>query len=355
MERRRIEDNGESHVEIVRDELRAKVIGQEDAIDGIVNALEKARLRDERRPVASFMFLGPTGVGKTEMATSLADIMAVDKLHPSFIKINCGSFASGHEVSALLGAPPSYVGREQDPWLDPEIIEQPGSVVLFDEIEKGHPKLHNLLLQVTEGGEVQLLNSGRVVSFSNSIVIMTSNVGAREMQETLSSKRIGFSHTDKEVNAEKLETVALGALQKQFSPEFINRLDKVITFKSLTDEQLTEVLDTHVERSNHRYRRMGNVALTLSESLKGHLVESSPLRKEYGARPVLRNYERSIESKLSRLVAKQLVGGYHINADYEDEEINFYQGESLTGSSIAELLHYTSEDIAEFERLLEDE
>lgn len=345
MERRRIEDT-ESHVNLIGDELKNRVIGQDDAVDAIVTALEKARLRDERRPVASLMFLGVTGTGKTQTAEALAEVMAVDKLHPNLIKIDCGQFGQGHEVASLLGAPPGYVGYHQDPLLDPVTIEMPGSVVLFDEIEKGHPKLHNILLQIMDRGSVTLLNSGREVDFTNSTVIMTSNVGAREMQDTLSNKKIGFLQ-EETVDSAKVEAAGVGALQKQFSPEFINRLDGIVTFNTLTDEQLTQVLDTHVTRSNPRYQRLGNVVLSLTQTLKEHLVETAENRKEYGARPVLRNYEKSVESKLSRYVAKMLIGGTEIEADYEDGEVTFYEGQPLRGSTIEEILGMSEEDFFE--------
>lgn len=326
MERRRIIDTGESHVSMVGDELRKRIIGQDEAIDAIQTSFEKARLRDERRPVASLMFLGPTGVGKTQTAEALAEMLSTDSTAPNLLRIDCAQYAQGHEVANLVGAPPGYVGREQPPALDKEIIEKPGSVVLFDEIEKGHPKLWNYLLQIMEGGKVQLLNSGNEVNFQNAVVIMTSNVGAREMDETLANKRIGFAAGEETVPADRVQSAAMGALRRQFAPEFINRLDNIITFNPLDDGQLSEVLGAHVERSNRRYQRLGNVALSLSDGLKSHLVETAPLRREFGARPVLRNYEQTVESKLSKLVARQLVGGYNLFADYEENEVSFYEG-----------------------------
>lgn len=324
MERRRLIDNGESPSSYVADRLKENIIGQDAAIDSITTAFDKARLRDPRRPVASFMFLGPTGVGKTQTAEALADIMAVDKLNPALLRIDCAQFAQGHEVAALVGAPPGYIGYHQDPALDPDIIHQQGSVVLFDEIEKGHPKLWNYLLQIMEGGQVKLLNSGETVNFSNSTVIMTSNVGAAEMETLMGNKRIGFSQEEERPDQSKLESTALNALKQKFAPEFINRLDSIVTFNSLDDDQLNEVLDAHVMRSNARYSTLGGVALSLTSELKNHLVESSPMRKEFGARPVLRNYEKLVESSLARMAMKNIlpVDG-QIVADYEDEVI-FY-------------------------------
>lgn len=343
--RRRIEDTG-SHVSYLEQEMKKRIIGQDGAIESIMTAMEKARLREEGRPVASLMLLGPTGTGKTQTAEVLADIMAVDRLNPALVKIDGGQFAQSHETAALLGAPPGYVGREQDPVLDPSIIEMPGSVLLVDEIEKAHPKVHNLLLQIMDKGKVKLLNSGQEVNFSNCTVIMTSNVGAREMQDTMKNNRIGFGH-EEEVAGEKVEAAGMNALRKQFSPEFINRLDATVTFNSLTDDQLVEVLDTHVEKSNHRYRRLGNIAISLSDALKGHLVEISDDRKEYGFRPVKRNYEKKVEARLGRMVAKQSVGGNELEADFEDGEVTFYQGQPMKGATVEEILGMTEEDFFE--------
>lgn len=345
MERKRIE-NTESHVSSLGDQLKSRIIGQDHAVDSVISAMEKARLREEGRPVASLMFLGVTGTGKTETAEVLADIMAIDKLHPNIVKVDGGQFAQSHETAALLGAPPGYVGREQKPVLDPNILEMPGSVLLFDEIEKAHPKVHNLLLQIMDKGTVTLLNSGQEVNFSNCTVIMTSNVGAREMQDTVKNNRIGFSQ-DAPVEDSKVEAAGMAALKKQFSPEFINRLDGVITFNSLSDEQLAEVLDTHVEKSNHRYRRLGDFTLSLTQSLKSHLVETAEDRKEYGFRPVKRNYERSVESALGRFVGTMRIGGNEIEADYEEDEVTFYEGAPIHGSTIEEILGMSEEDFFE--------
>lgn len=333
----------ESHVSQVGEELRRRVIGQDAAIDAIETAMEKARLRDERRPVASLAFIGPTGVGKTQLAESLADVMAIDKLNPPLLKIDCGQYQQPHMMVNLLGSPKSYVGYGEPPVFNKDLIEQPGSVVLFDEIEKGHPALQNLLLQIMDRGEVKL-SSGDVVNFNNSTVIMTSNVGAREMQDVASHKGIGFPTSTDEVDQSRIESAGMNALKRQFSPEFINRLDGIITFNSLTDPQLGEVLDAHVERANYRYHRLGNIALSMTEDLRDHLVETSEGRREYGARPVIRNYEKEVEAPLGRLVARQVIGGHEVVADYEDE-VAFYKGKELPPrTTVAEILQLDPDD-----------
>lgn len=344
MEKVRLIEDETSNADIIRQKLNERVIGQEAAIDSIVGAFDKAYLRDERRPVAALMFLGPTGVGKTEVAESLADILSVDKLHPSIIRIDCAQYAHGYEVSALVGAPPSYVGRDQKPLLDPEIIEQPGSVLLLDEIEKGHPRLWNYLLQMMEGRGVTLLNSGQTVNFSNCVIIMTSNVGAGEMDKVAHDKRIGFGSGEKRNST---EAVALNALRKQFAPEFLNRLDAMVTFNQLTDEQLCEVLQAHVTRSNINYERRANIQLRLSDELKTHIVETAELRKEFNARPVIRNYEKLVVERLSKMITKGQVGGNVIHAELEDGKVVFDQGEAMP--TIEDLI--TEED---FERMMSE-
>src|ERR671938_638676 len=178
----------------VEQKLRNTIFGQERAIEAVIRVLNRARFGfsagNPRRPRATLLFLGPTGVGKTATARRLAQLLRPDG--GGFLKLDCSLFSQGHEVSALVGAPPSYVGRDQKPLLDPEIIETENSVVLFDEIEKGTPELWNLLLQIMEDGELTLLNSGRVVSFRNMILIMTTNVGAKEMVDFLDKRNIGF-------------------------------------------------------------------------------------------------------------------------------------------------------------------
>ena len=203
--------------------LRGSIFGQDGAIDSIVRGLNRARYgfsagrRD--RPVAVLLFLGPTGVGKTETARRLAHY-----LHPEgdgFLKIDCSLFSQGHEVAALVGAPPAYVGRDQRPLFDSDVIERPNSVVLFDEIEKASAEFRHLMLQIMEDGEVTLLNGGRRVDFRRSIIIMTSNVGARAMMDHIQGRRLGFGAASGPVGAveETIHSIGLHALRKTFTPE----------------------------------------------------------------------------------------------------------------------------------------
>ncbi|HEY1015555.1 MAG TPA: AAA family ATPase, partial [Herpetosiphonaceae bacterium] len=245
----------------VEQELRSSVFGQNRAIESLVRALNRARFGfsagSHQRPRASLLFLGPTGVGKSECAKRLATY-----LHPEgggFLKLDCSLFSQGHEVSALLGAPPSYVGRDQKPLLDPELIERENAVVLFDEIEKGTSELWNLLLQIMEDGEITLLNGGRRVSFRKAIIIMTTNVGAQEMADFVAQRTIGFRTPNRDVESTGQQIFQIGfeSLQKVFSPEWINRIDEIIAFRPLSSETLRQVLDRMISEANEQYRPYG--------------------------------------------------------------------------------------------------
>lgn len=246
-------------LDVIEQSLRNTIFGQERAIEAIIRVLNRARFGfaagNSRRPRATLLFLGPTGVGKTETARRLAQLLRPDG--EAFLKIDCSLFSQGHEVSALVGAPPSYVGRDQKPLLNPDIIEQENSVVLFDEIEKGQPELWNLLLQIMEDGEILLLNGGRRVSFSNSIIVLTTNVGAKEMVDFLDQRTIGFrtSRQDVEATGRQIYQIGFEALQKVFQPEWINRIDEIVAFRPLSSEVLRQVLDRMVKEANDQYLR----------------------------------------------------------------------------------------------------
>lgn len=280
--------------------LKHAIIGQDEAIESIMQALNREKLRNPRRPLANLLFLGPTGVGKSETAKELARQLHGDE--SAFLKIDCSSFSQGHEVMALVGAPPSYVGREQAPMLSPSIIEQEKSIVLFDEVEKGSQELWDLMLQIMDDGEVMLTGTGEKVSFKDSIIIMTSNLGATEMMSLLDPKRVGFNLSqESQVTASKdqIEGAAKGALRKHFRPEFINRFDRQVVFQPLDDNQLGTVLDRYVESANDRYLDSG-IQLVLSPALRNEIVTSNEDRRQFGARPILREYDHMIESMLAQ-------------------------------------------------------
>jgi len=285
--------------------LRETIFGQNRAIESLLRALNRARYGfsagHANRPRAALMFLGPTGVGKSECAKRIAAV-----LHPNgggFLKIDCSLFAHGHEVSALLGAPPSYVGREQKPLLDPDVIEQDNAVVLFDEIEKGHHELWNLLLQIMEDGEITLLNSGRRVSFRKSVIIMTTNVGAKEMVDFIDRRHIGFTTParDVEQTGERIYSIGFGALQRVFSPEWINRLDEIIAFRPLNSETVGRVFDRMLKEANEKYLEYG-VFVEMTPRARDHVLHQG-FNPRFGARPLRNQLLKEVEAPLADLMA----------------------------------------------------
>lgn len=300
-------------LDVVEEELRTSVFGQNRAIESLVRALNRARFGfsagNQLRPRASLLFLGPTGVGKTECAKRLASF-----LHPEgggLLKIDCSLFSQGHEVSALLGAPPSYVGRDQKPLLDPEVIEQDNAIILFDEIEKGTSELWNLLLQIMEDGEITLLNGGRKVSFNRSIVIMTTNVGAHEMANFVSQRTIGFRTPNRVVEStgQQIYQIGFEALQKVFSPEWINRIDEIIAFRPLSSETLRQVLDRMVSEANQQYRKHG-LEVALTEEARDYILRRG-FDPRFGARPLRSRLMKDIDAPLADLLAS---GGIPVGA-----------------------------------------
>ncbi|RRR77537.1 MAG: ATP-dependent Clp protease ATP-binding subunit [Candidatus Viridilinea halotolerans] len=319
-------------LDLVETSLREQIFGQERAIESVVRVLNRARFGfsagNPRRPRATLLFLGPTGVGKTATARALAQLLRPDG--EAFLKIDCSLFSQGHEVSALVGAPPSYVGRDQKPLLNPEVIEQENSVVLFDEIEKGQPELWNLLLQVMEDGEILLLNGGRRVNFHNSIVIYTTNVGAKEMVDYLDQRTIGFRtpHQDVESTGQEIYQIGFEALQRVFQPEWINRLDEIVAFRPLSSDVLRSVLDHMVQESNEQYIRQG-VKVELAPEAREYLLTKG-FDSRFGARPLRQQLLKHIDAPLADLLASggipsgSLVFVTYTGVDRHGEALEFY-------------------------------
>jgi ATP-dependent Clp protease ATP-binding subunit ClpA len=319
-------------LDTVERKLRAEIFGQERAIESVIRLLNRARFGfsagNPRRPRATLLFLGPTGVGKTATARTLAQL-----LHPdgdAFLKIDCSLFSQGHEVSALVGAPPSYVGRDQKPLLNPDIIEQENSVVLFDEIEKGQPELWNLLLQIMEDGEILLLNGGRRVSFQNSVVIFTTNVGAKEMVDFLDRRTIGFRtpHQDVEATGQQIYQIGFEALQKVFQPEWINRLDEIVAFRPLSSDILRQVLDRMLAESNEQYLRHG-IRVEVDRTAKEYLLDKG-FDSRFGARPLRQRLLKDIDAPLADLLSSggiptgSVVHVTYTGIDQHGEALAFY-------------------------------
>lgn len=312
--------------------LRSSIFGQERAIESVVRLMNRARFGfaagNPRRPRATLLFLGPTGVGKTETARKLAGLLRPDS--EAFLKVDCSLFSQGHEVSALVGAPPSYVGRDQKPLLNPDIIEQDNSIVLFDEIEKGQPELWNLLLQIMEDGEILLLNGGRRVSFHNTIVILTTNVGAKEMVDFLDRRTIGFRtpQNDVEATGQQIYQIGFEALQKVFQPEWINRIDEIIAFRPLSSDILRQVLERMLVEANDQYLRHG-ISVDLTTEAKEYLLHKG-FDPRFGARPLRQTLLKYVDAPLADLLASGgIPGGARVvvsatGIDRHGEALEFY-------------------------------
>ena len=293
----------------MEDRLGDRVIGQEEALSAVSNAVRRARsgLQDPNRPIGSFIFMGPTGVGKTELAKALAGF--IFDSDQAIVRIDMSEYMEKHAVSRLIGAPPGYVGYEEGGYLTEAVRRRPYSVVLFDEIEKAHPEVFNVLLQILDDGRMTD-GHGRTVDFKNTIIIMTSNVGSRWIQELAASSR------------EEMEDRVTEALQASFKPEFLNRIDEIIIFHNLTQEQIGNIVDIQMKRLESRLAEM-NMELVLSDGARAFLAEKG-FDQIYGARPLKRAIQRYIENPLSMEILQGSISeGTKLKADVEGDRIVF--------------------------------
>ncbi|MCD6085511.1 AAA family ATPase [bacterium] len=285
--------------------LAKRVIGQNEAIKAVSNAIRRARVgfTDENRPIGSFMFLGPTGVGKTELAKALAEFMFNDE--NSMVRIDMSEYMERHSVSRLIGSPPGYVGWEEGGQLTDIIRHRPYSLILFDEIEKANPEVFNLLLQILDEGHLTD-GKGRKVNFKNSVIIMTSNLGTYLFKETGGS--IGFkTHSDEKEKQKEIlsdyQKKILGILKSKFKPEFLNRIDEIIIFKPLSKNDMEKIVDLQIEAIKERLKKKG-ISIELTKEAKRYLVEKG-FSPEYGARPLKRLIDRVILNPF----ATQIIAG----------------------------------------------
>ena len=303
------------------EELKGRVIGQNAAIEKLVKAIQRTRvgLKDPKKPIGSFIFLGPTGVGKTELAKVLATYL-FDK-DDALVRIDMSEYMEKFSVSRLVGAPPGYVGYEEGGQLTEKIRRKPYSVVLLDEIEKAHPDVFNILLQVLDDG-ILTDGLGRRVDFRNTIIIMTSNIGVRDLKDF--GAGIGFAtKRNAESQDELMKSTIQSALRKAFSPEFLNRLDDVIVFNSLQREDIHKIIDLMLGKLLGRVINLG-YRVELTDKAKDFLAEKG-YDQQYGARPLSRAIQRYLEDPVAEEILKgELKEGDVIMADYSGE------GENLT-------------------------
>ncbi|HEY8167666.1 MAG TPA: ATP-dependent Clp protease ATP-binding subunit, partial [Candidatus Limnocylindrales bacterium] len=292
----------------MEDALHARVIGQQEAIETIARAVRRARagLKDPKRPIGSFIFLGPTGVGKTELAKSLAEFMFGSE--DALIKIDMSEFMERHNVSRLVGAPPGYVGFEEGGQLTEAVRRKSYSVVLLDEIEKAHPEVFNILLQILEDGHLTDAK-GRRVDFRNTVIIMTSNVGAKSLLKDTSLGFRAVSETEAEradQQYDRMRDKVLEQLKSQFRPEFLNRVDSLVVFRSLTVEEIRQIVELLLSRVREQLRSQG-IGLEVSQEAKDHLIKIG-YDVDYGARPLRRVIQNLVEDPLAEAL---LVGRFH--------------------------------------------
>ena len=300
------------------DELHKTVIGQNEAISAIASSIRRSRtgLSSPDRPMGSFIFLGPTGVGKTLLAKTLSQFLFGND--DSLLRIDMSDFMEKHNISRLVGAPPGYVGYEEGGLLTEKVRRRPYSVILLDEIEKAHPDVFNLLLQVLEEGELQD-NLGHKVSFRNTVLIMTSNAGAREItQESF----LGFKSEEGILNYSDIKASAMNELKRKFRPEFINRIDEIIVFESLSRENLMGILDVLLAELKMRLLQM-NIVIDIKKSVKEYLIDTG-FDLKFGARPLRRAIQKEIEDPLSlQILQGECPNGSRIKAGLRKGEIYF--------------------------------
>jgi ATP-dependent Clp protease ATP-binding subunit ClpC len=302
----------------LEEHLHARVIGQTDAVAAVAKAIRRGRigLKDPRRPIGSFIFMGPTGIGKTELAKALAEVMFGSE--GAMIRLDMSEYMEKHSVSKLIGSPPGYVGFDEGGQLTEKIRRKPYSVVLFDEIEKAHPDVFNILLQVLEDGHLTD-SQGRQVDFRNTVIILTSNVGAGELSAT---KTLGFVlDAPESEDAERRERM-MRALRSTFRPEFLNRIDEVIIFNSLSKEDIAEIARLMLDDVAKRCREIG-ISLSFSPAVAELLAERG-FDANWGARPLRRTVMRLVEDRLSTdLLEGKFAAGDKVKADVKDGEIVF--------------------------------
>jgi ATP-dependent Clp protease ATP-binding subunit ClpC len=283
----------------MEEKLHSRVIGQEEAVEAVSDAIRMSRagLTEGRKPIATLLFLGPTGVGKTELAKALAWVAFGDE--NAMIRIDMSEYMERHSVSRLIGAPPGYVGYEEGGQLTERVRRRPYSVLLLDEIEKAHPDVHNILLQVFDDGRLTD-GKGRVVDFTNTIIIATSNIGAHVIYENLALKK------DQQKTYDQLKVLLLETLRNHFRPEFLNRLDEIIIFKSLDKVQIKKIVELQLERVKQTARGQG-IELTFDKSVMDYLAEAGYM-PEYGARELRRQIKSKVENKLAKEILSGKIG-----------------------------------------------
>ena len=300
--------------------LHKRVVGQEEAVSAVARSIKRGRvgLKDPKRPIGSFLFLGPTGVGKTELSKALAE--ALFGTEDSLIRVDMSEYMEKHSVSKMIGSPPGYVGHEEGGQLSEQVRRHPYSVILFDEIEKAHPDVFNILLQVLDDGHITD-SQGRKVNFCNTVIIMTSNAGA---QSIIDPKKLGFNaKEDATGDYKRMKSNVMNEVKLIFRPEFLNRIDEILVFHPLNQEEMKKIVGMLCRDLIRRAKEQLDIRLTIRDSVKKHIVETGTDQK-YGARPLRRAVQNQLEDKLAEAVLEgQIERGMEVVAGMSKKEIKF--------------------------------
>lgn len=322
----KIEEQETARLNKLDKELHKRVIGQGEAVNAVVRAVKRGRvgLKDPARPIGSFLFLGPTGVGKTELSKALAEAMFGNE--KSLIRVDMSEYMEKHSVSKMIGSPPGYVGYDEGGQLSEKVRQHPYSVLLFDEIEKAHPDIFNILLQVLDDGHVTDAQ-GRKIDFKNTIIIMTSNAGA---QSIIEPKKLGFGATDDDgKNYERMKSSVMEEVNRIFKPEFLNRIDETIVFHPLTKDEMKEIVTLQSRTLVERCKTELNIVLTITNPAKEWLVNKSYDRK-FGARPLKRMIQTKIEDQLAEeILTGRVKAGTKVTVSVKNEELVFKSENSI--------------------------
>ncbi|ROR26439.1 ATP-dependent Clp protease ATP-binding subunit ClpC [Mobilisporobacter senegalensis] len=317
---KRLEEEESQRLQKLEEILHERVVGQEEAVVAVAKAIRRGRvgLKDPNRPIGSFLFLGPTGVGKTELSKALAEAMFGNE--SSMIRVDMSEYMEKHSVSKLIGSPPGYVGYDEGGQLSEKVRQNPYSVILFDEIEKAHPDVFNILLQVLDDGHITD-SQGRKVSFKNTIIIMTSNAGAESI---ISPKTLGFvTAQDENESYKRMKNGVMEEVKRIFKPEFINRIDEIIVFHSLTEENIKQIVSIMIATIAKRIKSQMNITLKVSDEAIAHIAKAGYDQK-YGARPLRRSLQTKIEDKLAEeILASNIRQGDNVTVKLKDQELTF--------------------------------
>mgnify|MGYP001377238805 FL=1 len=317
---KKLEEEESQRLQKLEEILHERVVGQEEAVAAVAKAIRRGRvgLKDPNRPIGSFLFLGPTGVGKTELSKALAEAMFGNE--SSIIRVDMSEYMEKHSVSKLIGSPPGYVGYDEGGQLSEKVRQNPYSVILFDEIEKAHPDVFNVLLQVLDDGHITD-SQGRKVSFKNTIIIMTSNAGAERI---VAPKTLGFvTAKDEDESYKKMKDGVMEEVKRIFKPEFINRIDEIIVFHSLTEDDIKQIVGIMISVIGKRIKSQMNISLKVTEDAIAYIAKVGYDQK-YGARPLRRAIQTNIEDKLAEeILASKIEQGGYVTVRLKDEELKF--------------------------------